>query len=91
MPLDGHDPSEYPGPDGGVLGDLSLNDIVEIRVRVNEKLEGGQIPTTLMLLNFTGDIFEVTLFSSNELQIFAGDALGRRSAPWVKYVATQQE
>jgi hypothetical protein len=43
-----------------------------------------------MLLNSDG-IFEVTLFSSNELQILAADVLGRRSTPWVKYVATQQE
>jgi hypothetical protein len=33
MPLDGYGTSEYPGRDGGVHGELTLNDVVEIRVQ----------------------------------------------------------
>jgi hypothetical protein len=76
---------------GRVLGDLSLNDIVEIRIRVSERLPDGELPTTLALLNSSGDIFELVLFGDKELEIYTADVLDRRSVPWIKYIPAQQE
>jgi hypothetical protein len=61
---------------GRVLGDLSLNDIVEIRIRVSERLPDGELPTTLALLNSSGDIFELVLFGDKELEIYTAGCAG---------------
>ena len=87
--------TEYNGdmpPGGRLLGDLLLNDIVEITVRVNEELvEDGQILTVLTLLDDRGNFFHVHLYSnSTQVKIFAGDVLGRRTIPWVQYVPVRQ-